>query len=228
MRSRPFRSLSRRRFPADPRPPSHSSSSTGQLSEILTGHQMGVDPTTWQIQRGGRFDHQMKSINKKCNTIALHWTRQEYAVFMMSYYFSSECPSPLVLWAMDLVSPGSHAPLTSPPSPPDLRAMDLVSPGSHGEHPMDIVVSSAPRGGTSSASSPAGSPRRPVEWRSLDLRAEVPEVAPSWLHSMLPDEAARESESGCMAALELIDPSDKSCISRLEHLISRKPKVRFR
>jgi len=119
--------------------------------------------------------------------------------------------------------------------------MDLVSPGSHTDHPMDLLVASAPRGGgrrlsSSAASSPSAAAvrddpppqqqQRPIEWRSLDLRAELAEAAPSWMHAgRRPPSGTTGLDRGCMAALELIDPSDKSCLSRLEQLMKRKSKV---
>lgn len=120
-----------------------------------------------------------------------------------------------------------------------------MSPCFHGEHPVDLAFASAQRGpgalaqggdggngGGRGGSGGGGGARGAVEWRSLDIRVPLEAMVPSDLPLLLRSPPPSPSSStahppvfGLSAALELIDPSDKTCLQRLEQILGRKPKV---
>jgi hypothetical protein len=117
------------------------------------------------------------------------------------------------------------------------RSMDLVSPCSHGEHPFELAVAAASRAlGQRSHHEATSMTRGHAEWRSMALR--VPAVADaspcsisSWEEMAIAScTAARQppetpAEQLLKGGLDVWDPSDKSCMERMEQLLSRKPKV---
>mmetsp|Transcript_28477 Transcript_28477/g.62680 ORF Transcript_28477/g.62680 Transcript_28477/m.62680 type:complete len:773 (+) Transcript_28477:171-2489(+) len=115
------------------------------------------------------------------------------------------------------------------PSPPDLpgrptpslamilvdRSLDLASPSMHMDHPLDQILNALPR---SRPSQPARSPAAGrVEWRPLDMRVDLPSFMPS--HA-----PGGRAAGGQLMGLELLNPSDRACIQRIEQLVNRKPK----
>ncbi|GAX79315.1 hypothetical protein CEUSTIGMA_g6756.t1 [Chlamydomonas eustigma] len=119
--------------------------------------------------------------------------------------------------------------------------MDLVSPCSHGEHPFELAVAAAPRASFKSrakSSTPnfTEEATHAAKWRSLAMRAHVPVAAAPC--SMPLEEAsaangryssgtqctALPAEQLLLGGLDVWEPSDKTCMERMEQLLSRKPK----
>uniref|UniRef100_A0A7R9YUY3 Uncharacterized protein n=1 Tax=Chlamydomonas euryale TaxID=1486919 RepID=A0A7R9YUY3_9CHLO len=109
------------------------------------------------------------------------------------------------------------------------RALDLATPCSHGEHPADLVVAAATRGGdarsearargTSGGSSAAV---HACEWRPAELRAQVVGAAPDTLP---PCDARAGGGSSPALGLELVDPGSKASMGRAAMLLhARKQK----
>ncbi len=103
----------------------------------------------------------------------------------------------------------------------------MVSACSHGEHPWDLAMAAALRGGGTFQLAPPQQPKQqqqppPVEWRSLEVRAGLPPHPAAAASTLLPLPAGAGGSGG---GLELFDPTDKACLLRLEQLMSRKPKV---
>ena len=113
-----------------------------------------------------------------------------------------------------------------------------MSPSSHGDHPLDLALAVASRG-EESVELAAGSHLHPrgtvpplVEWRSLDVRVHMPSCVPSSFgsqqqgpgHPLGGTSGGGTSGSG-MAAVELLDPSDRACLNRLQQLLAKKRKV---